>query len=123
MNSKVNRMLVVLLITAIAGVAALAKSKTETFTFASDVKVNGTLVKKGTYVIKYDEKASEIRIERNGKAIATAPARVEQRDNKARKFEVRSITEGDSTELKSITFGGSDENLVITPSAAKHKSN
>lgn len=121
MTSKLSRMLVVLLITAIAGVAAFAKSKTETWTFQSDVTVNGTVVKKGTYVIKYDEKAAEIRIEKDGKVIATAPTRVEQRDKKAKSFEVRSNREGESTEVKSITFEGSDQNLVITPSAAQNK--
>jgi hypothetical protein len=120
MTSKLNRMLIALLITAIAGVAAIAKSKTETFTFASDVKVNGTLVKKGTYSIKYDEKSSEILIVKGGKTIAKAPARVEQRDKKARAIEVRSTGEGEKAEVTSVTFGGSDQILVITPSAAKN---
>lgn len=123
MTSKVNRMLVVLLITAIAGVAAIAKSKTEKFTFVSDVTVNGTLIKKGTYSIKYDDKSAEITIEKGGKTIAKAPVRVEQRDSKARSFEVRSNRNGDSVEVTSFAFEGSEQNIVITPSAAQNANN
>ena len=123
MTSKINRMLVVLLITAIAGVAAIAKSKTEKVTFVEDVTVNGTLVKKGTYSIKYDETASEITIVKGDKTIAKAPVRVEQRDAKSKRFEFRSSRQGDTTEVTSITFEGSDQNLMITPSAAQHKTN
>jgi hypothetical protein len=121
MTSKLNRMLVVLLLTALAGVTALAKGKTENFTFMTDVKVNGTLVKKGTYSIKYDETNSEILILKNGKTIAKAPAKVEQRDKKARSFEVRSTGEGENVEVTGIAFEGSEQNIVVTPSAAQNK--
>ena len=120
MANRVKQMLAVLLITAFASVAAIAKSKTETVTFLTDMKVNGTLVKKGTYRIKFDEQSSEISILKNGKVIAKAPARVEQRDKKARAFEVRSSGDGDSAELTAIAFAGSSENLVVAPDAAQH---
>ncbi|HLA12516.1 MAG TPA: hypothetical protein VJ023_18160 [Pyrinomonadaceae bacterium] len=120
MANRVKQMLVVLLITAFASVAAIAKSKSETVTFLTDMKVNGTLVKKGTYKIKFDEETSELSIIKNGKVIAKAPARVEQREKKARMFEIRSSGSGDTVELTAVAFGGSSENLVVAADAAQH---
>jgi hypothetical protein len=102
------------------GVMAMAKSKKETVTLISDLKVNGTVVKKGTYAVSFDDQTSELSILKNGKVIAKAPARVEKRDNKARTFEVRTTGSGDEVELTGISFGGSDENIMVTPSAAKN---
>lgn len=120
MNSRVNRIVIALLITVMTGVVALAKSKTETVTLINDLKVNGTVVKKGTYRISFDDKTSEISILKDGKVIAKAPARVEKRENKARRFELRSTGSGENTELTGISFDGSDENIMVTPSAAKN---
>jgi len=119
MNSRVNRLLVMLLIIVMTGVVALAKGKKETVTFAQDMKVNGTVVKKGTYAVTFDEQTSELSILKNNKVIAKAPARVEQRENKARNFELRSTGSGENTELTGVAFGGSKQNIVLTPSAAR----
>lgn len=119
MNSRVNRLLVMLLIIVMTGVVAFAKGKKETVTFAQDLKVNGTVVKKGTYAVTFDDQTSELSILKNGKVIAKAPARVEQRENKARHFELRSTGSGENAELTGVAFGGSEQNIVLTPSAAK----
>jgi hypothetical protein len=111
--------MVVLLITALTGIAVMAKSKKETVTLVTDMKVNGTLVKKGTYAVSFDDKTSELSILKNGKTIAKAPARVEKRENKARSFELRTSGKDDNSELTGVSFSGSDEKIVITPSAAK----
>jgi hypothetical protein len=102
------------------GVVALAKSKKETVTLISDLKVNGTVVKKGTYAVSFDDKTSELSILKNGKVIAKAPARVEKRDTKSRSFELRTSGTGEEVELTGVSFGGSDENIMVTPSAAKN---
>ena len=120
MNSRVNRILVVLLITVMTGVMALAKSKKETVTLISDLKVNGTLIKKGTYSVSFDQESSELSILKNGKVIAKAPVRVEKRESKARTFEIRTTGSGDEAELTGVSFGGSDENIMVTPDAAKN---
>jgi hypothetical protein len=36
-------------------------------TFENDIKVNGTLVKKGTYDVKFDDETGQLAIEKNGK--------------------------------------------------------
>jgi hypothetical protein len=118
MKSIVNRMLVVLMVGALTGVVALAKVHKHKVTFDSDIKVNGTLVKKGTYDVKFNDETGQLSISKNGKTVAEAMARVEQRTKKASDFQLRSTTSGDETQLIGVTFGGSDKDIVISNSGA-----
>ena len=85
----INRIAVALLIASLASVAAFAKTKSEKVTFIDDIKVNGTLVKKGSYDLKFDDKTGEVTISKNGKVVARANSSMEQRSAKARRFELR----------------------------------
>ena len=118
MKSIVNRMLVVLVIGALTCVVAFAKVQKHRVTFESDMKVNGTLVKKGTYDVKFDDETGQLSIEKNGKTVAQAMTRLENRDKKASDFQLRSSVNGDETHLIGVTFGGSDKDVVITNSGA-----
>jgi hypothetical protein len=118
MKSIVNRMLVVLMVGALTSVVALAKVHKHKVTFDSDIKVNGTLLKKGTYDVKFDDQSGQLSIAKNGKVIAQAMARFEQRAKKANDFQLRSVSSGDETQLTGVTFGGSDKDIVITNSGA-----
>jgi hypothetical protein len=111
-------MLVVLMVGALTSVVALAKVHKHKVTFDSDIKVNGTLLKKGTYDVKFDDQSGQLSIAKNGKVIAQAMARFEQRARKANDFQLRSVTSGDETQLTGVTFGGSDKDIVITNSGA-----
>ncbi len=113
MRSKVNRVLVMLLIAVTASVVAFAKSKKESVTLPNDLNVNGTIVKKGTYEVKFDEQTNELSILKGSKVIAKAPARVEHSDNKARSFEIRSTGSGDGAQLVAVRFGGSSDSIVL----------
>jgi len=114
MKSIVNRMVAVLMVGALTGVIAFAKVHKQKVTFESDMKVNGTLVKKGTYDVKFDDESGQLSITKNGKTVAQATAKLEQREKKANDFQLRSTVNGDETNLTGITFGGSDKNVVIT---------
>jgi hypothetical protein len=114
MKSIVNRMVAVLMVGALTGVVAFAKVHKQKVTFESDIKVNGTLVKKGTYDVKFDDESGQLSITKNGKTVAQATAKLEQREKKANDFQLRSTVNGDETNLTGITFGGSDKNVVIT---------
>ncbi len=113
MKSIINRIACALLITSLMSVAAFAKTKKETVTFPTDIKVNGTVLTKGVYDLKYDDAAGEITIARNGKVVARAAATVEKRDQKARQFQFRSLGSGNETELIGVTFAGADHNVVV----------
>src|ERR1041384_6761990 len=118
MKSIVNRMLVVMLVGALTSVAAFAKVRKQRVTFDNDIKVNGTLVKKGTYDLKFDDETGQLSIVKNGKTVAQAMARTEDRQKKAGDFQLRSEVNGGETQLVGVTFGGSDKNIVITNGGA-----
>lgn len=118
MKSIVNRIVVVIMVGALASVAAFAKTHKHRVTFENDIKVNGTLVKKGSYDVKFDDASGELSIIKNGKTVAQTMAKLEARAKKANGFQLRSVGTGDETELTGLTFGGSDKDVVITNGSA-----
>lgn len=118
MKSIMNRMLVVLMVGALTSVVALAKVQKHTVTFDNDIKVNGTLVKKGTYDVKFDDQTGQLSITKNGKVVAQAMTKLEPRDKKANDFQLRSSGTGDDAQLIGVTFGGQDKDVVITGNGA-----
>lgn len=118
MKSIVNRIVVVIMVGALASVAAFAKTHKHRVTFENDIKVNGTLVKKGSYDVKFDDATGQLSIIKNGKTVAQTMAKLEARAKKANGFQLRSTGTGDETELTGLTFGGSDKDVVITNGGA-----
>jgi hypothetical protein len=123
MKSVVNKVLVVLMVGALTSVVAFAKTQKQKVTFENDIKVNGTLVKKGTYELKFDDQSGQLSIIKNGKVVAQAMARTEQREKKASDFQLRSITKGDEVQLAGVTFGGSDKDVMIANNGASTSGN
>ena len=118
MKSIVSKMMAVLMVGALTSVVAFAKVHKQKVTFTTDMKVNGTLVKKGTYDLKFDDESGKLSIEKNGKTVAQAAAKLETREKKANDFQMRSTGTGEDTTLTGVTFGGSDKNVVITSSGS-----
>ena len=118
MKSMVNRMVAILMVSALMSVAAFAKVSKQRVTFENDVKVNGTLVKKGNYEVKFDDETGQLTISKNGKTVVQAMAKVQSREKKANDFQLRSTVNGDETQLTGVTFGGSDKDIVITSSGS-----
>lgn len=75
--------------------------------------MNGTLVKKGTYGVVFDDESGELSIFKGAKLIVKTAARVEKRDQKARGVEVHTALDGMEQKLVSIAFNGSNENVVV----------
>src|ERR1041384_8566024 len=85
------------------GVAAKDKTKRKTVEFTQDVMVNGTLLKAGTYDVKFNEQTGELSVIKNGKVKATTTAHLEQRTSEAKDTAVLIInTPGAVPELKGI---------------------
>ena len=118
MKSIVNRIVVVMMIGALASVAALAKTHKQRVTFDNDIKVNGTVVKKGSYDLKFDDETGQLSIIKNGKVVAQSMAKLEDRSKKANGFQLRSTGSGEEAQLTGVTFGGSDKDVVITSGGA-----
>jgi len=114
----VSKIMAVLMVGALTGVVAFAKVHKQRVTFENDIKVNGTLVKKGNYELKFDDETGQLTIAKNGKTVVQAMAKVESREKKANDFQLRSTVNGDETQLTGVTFGGSDKDIVITNSGA-----
>jgi hypothetical protein len=118
MKSFMKSTVVALAMVALVAVGALAASKDkvkkETVTLGSDVTVSGTLVKAGTYEIKFDEKTGELAILKDGKVKAKATVRAEERRDKAQVTAVRTANNGNIAELIGVTFAGSTQNLVLS---------
>jgi len=123
MKSIMNRMLVVLMVGALTSVVALAKVHKQKVTFDDDIKVNGTVVKRGSYEVKFDDATGQLSITKNGKVVAQAMARIENRAKKANDFQLRSTTSGEEQQLTGVTFGGSDKDIVITNGGASTTGN
>ncbi len=113
---------IALVIGALASISALAgdKNKTEkkTVTFPEDVMVNGTLVKAGDYEVAFDATTGELSILKSGKVKAKTAAHVEARSDKAKTTALRFREEGGNPELIGITFGGSNQDVVVGSSGS-----
>lgn len=118
MKSIVNRIVVVVMVGALTSVVAFAKTHKHRVTFENDIKVNGTVVKKGTYEVKFDDATGQLSIIKNGKTVAQTMAKLEARAKKANGFQLRSVGSGEEAQLTGVTFGGSDKDVVITSGGA-----
>jgi hypothetical protein len=106
-----------LLLLTLTGVVALGKTKRELVTFDSDITVNGTVVKAGTYDLRFDEQTGSLEILKGSKVVATTATHVEKRDKKARGTEIHTISNGNVDQLVSVAFSGKEENIVVGPSS------
>jgi hypothetical protein len=118
MKSSISRIAVVFLVTFLSVNTLFADTKSKTVQFPEDMKVNGTLVRKGTYEVKFDDKSGELSIMKNKKVIARASATLAKRDRSARQFVLRSSGSGDDLQLTGVTFMGSDHDVIISGTQA-----
>lgn len=118
MKSVINRIAIALLVASLASVAAFAKTKKATVTFETDMKVNGTLVNKGVYDLKFDDQTREVSIVKDNKVIARATASIEKRTKKSQIFMLHSAGTGNEAELTGVTFAGADHNVILSGSQA-----
>lgn len=76
----VNRWILFFVVGAVAASATFAETIKREVTFSQTLEVNGTVVKKGTYTVTFDDQTNELTIIKGGKVIAKGPARLEKRD-------------------------------------------
>lgn len=111
-----NRIAVALLVVALATVSAFGKTEKATINFADDTKVNGTVLKKGTYKVTFDDATGELSILKGNTVVAKTTVRTEPREGKTRSLRFTTIKNANVTELVSIAFKGSAQNLVVADS-------
>jgi hypothetical protein len=119
MKSLIKQIGIAFVITSLTAFSAFAKTRKQSITLTTNTTVNGTLVKSGTYQLKFDDEKGELSIMKDGKVIAQANTTSEKRENKAaRNFELRLTGSGDQKQLVGIAFAGADQNLVLNGSSA-----
>jgi hypothetical protein len=118
MKSILNRVVVVLMVGALTSVVALAKVQKHKVTFEKDLKVNNTVIKKGTYDVKFDDQTGQFSVVKGNKVVVQTTARLEPRSKKASDFFIRSSGDGSDAQLVGVTFGGSDKDIVISNNGA-----
>ena len=94
---------------------AEAKDRSKSITFLNDVTVNGTLIAKGTYDVKFDSESSEVSILRNGRVIATTKVEVKLTDRKNPHNSAGFVERDNTRVLTTITFAGDKRVLHVNP--------
>lgn len=114
MKKLTVRMVIALVVCALAGSVALAKVKSSTVTFGVDFVVGDSLVKRGTYKLSFDEKTNELTVLAKDKTIvAKAVARLENRKRATSGMEVILAQKGEKQALISLAFPGDSQSIVL----------
>jgi hypothetical protein len=79
MKKSLQRIAISLVLCTLLGSVALAGGKSRHVTFGEDIKVGDTVVKKGTYVVTFDEKTNELTIRSGNKVVAKTTGRMEEK--------------------------------------------
>lgn len=107
---------VLLLALAFAASAFAASAGKGSFQISEQVNVNGTTLPAGDYTAKWEGSgpAVQVSIVRNGKTVATVPAKLIQSDQKAANdsSEIQTVSSG-SRELTAIHFSGKRYSLEL----------
>jgi hypothetical protein len=122
MKRFVSRMLVVLMVGAVASVLAFGKTTKKDVTFDRAVMVNGTLVKPGTYSAAFDDETGELTINKGTKVVARTPARLEKLEGKSQvdyQTRVQPDAPAETPVLVSVTL--KDRNQATIQNAGESK--
>jgi hypothetical protein len=92
---------------------AQEKELKQTINFPEDVMVGDTLVKKGTYEVRFDASNNELTILRGREVVARAKASVETSATKARYNSVAYSATEKGKQLTRLTFAGDRRSLLI----------
>lgn len=109
MKQGLIRATVALALCALLGGAALGNVKSKNVRLDDDVTVNGTLLKKGTYKVSFDDQTNELMIKRGNKLVVKTAARLEEYKSNgayAPEYKTRTAEGGNAALLTSINLGG-----------------
>jgi hypothetical protein len=114
----IGLMVVSLLCLLSTGILAQEKDLKEHFTFDDDLLVNTTLVKKGTYLIRYSAESGEVSIMDGDKVVARAKATVTTNDKKFPQDALLMTTTPAGKKLLGVRLGGQHEEITINDNVA-----
>jgi len=117
MKSFLKRSIVVLAVCVVSSmvtIADTAKTRNASISIPEKVTIKGTVLKPGTYRVRFDEQSGELTVNKDGSVVAKTTAQLEKRSEKARQTSVTTTTKGDTNEIVSIAIGGEDEDIVLS---------
>lgn len=94
-----------------------AKDRSKTITFINDVMVNGTLVGKGTYDIRFDSETNEVVVISKGRQIATTRVEVRLTDRKNLHNSAGYVERDNTRVLTTLSFEGDKRILLVNPAS------
>jgi len=100
--------------------SAFAKPKTENITLYHDATLNGTNLRAGDYIVKYDVDGTtaQVKFLKGNKEVASANGQVKTLDKKAGASQVVLSTSGDARSISEIDFSGKTAAISFEPAAA-----
>ncbi len=101
------------LMTAGIALANNEKSRSKDVTFNENVLVNGTMVKAGVYRVKFDAKANEVILMRDGEVVVKTKANVQMNETKAPYNSAMFVTTDKGKVLTGINFSGDRRTILI----------
>jgi hypothetical protein len=113
MKKLVSTMMVLVGMFVFSSNLAFADGKDKKVEFKQDVVVNGTVVKKGKYQIKFDETTNQMSIWQGDKLVGQAAAHKGFRQTKAITTQVLSSKQNDSNVLRGIIFEDEQETILL----------
>jgi hypothetical protein len=116
----VNRLIAVGLIVGSMSVIGMAKEIKKQVTFDEPVKVNGTVIKAGTYQVIFDEATSELTIFKGKKVQAKASASLEKLDKRSEQvYTLLTEANPESKVLTSVSLGNGNQAKLVNAGDTK----
>jgi hypothetical protein len=107
MKQGLLRITIALTLCALLGGAALGNVKSRNVNIDSEVTAAGTVLKKGTYKVSFDDQSNELTIKRGNKVVVKTTAKLEEyKSTGARAAEYKTTLSGTTAMLTSINLGG-----------------
>ncbi|MBX7222435.1 MAG: hypothetical protein K1Y36_20975 [Blastocatellia bacterium] len=116
MKNLMTRTLIALATLTLTGSMAFAAGAgdiKEELTFTKDMTINGVLVKKGTYNVRFNEKTGEVAILQGKNEVVRTSARLVDRKGKSHRTEITYTENGSTRNLQEIAFDGDSQSISI----------
>lgn len=119
MKKLLSRIATLTLVCTLTFTAAFAKEKSKTVSFKNDTTVSGTLVKKGTYRVVFNDETNEVSIWKEKELLVKTSAKLLPRDNEVKQTFLATREQDNLRILNGIAFEGEKNMIVIDESANK----
>ena len=112
MKHLFSRAAILLVVSAMTSITALAMTTSRQVTFSKDVTVNGAPVKAGTYKATFDDQTGEFKLLRGKKVVANATARLEKVAGSYRGAYALTA-DGENSALVSINMNSTNQAVIV----------